>query len=81
MKQFSHEFKQHVTRNFFKKYFHGEKDEKSISVFKTSNSFFIKNDRILHFENCNHVNHLQTSDLHPVTLQKLTPQRTFFGGI
>ena len=54
MKQlFFHELKQNFTKDFFEKYFHGEKDEINIvvdkifsficpSIFKINNSFAIK---------------------------------------
>ena len=76
MKQpFSYELKQNVTADFFKKYFHGEEDEKSISykycfdiitcalLFKINNSFAIKNDKISHSENFNYASHLKFSRL------------------
>ena len=66
--------KQNGTRDFFKKYFHGEKNEKGISlnvvvdrnlfqecasIFKINNSFAMKNDKISHFENIYHAIHLK----------------------
>ena len=64
-----------VTEDFFKKYFHGGKDEESIllsieiffitctSIFKINNSFTMKDDKISHFENFNHTSHLNDTQI------------------
>ena len=77
MKQlFFYELKQNVTRDFFKKYFHGEKYKIMLPmkmfffhtcalIFKTNNSFAIKNDKISHFENFNHGSHLNQKVISP----------------
>ena len=69
-----YQLKQNVIRDFFKIYFHGEKDEKVLlsieiffntcaSVFKINNSFATENDKISHFENFNHASHLNTENV------------------
>ena len=72
---FLYELKLNLAKNLFKKYFHGEMDEKRIFfkyccqhkcfstlVHQYLISVVMKNDKISHFENFNHMSYL-TADL------------------